>query len=61
MVASAGNNGADDARLSDPAVDPYVIAVGATDSNDRVDGWRRAGAAVAPTPRWVRLPATWIW
>ena len=47
VVTSAGNNGADDGRLSDPAVDPYVIAVGATDSNDRVDGWQGARATVA--------------
>ena len=47
VVTSAGNNGADDARLSDPAVNPYVIAVGATDSNDKVDGWQGARATVA--------------
>lgn len=39
VVASAGNNGADDGRLTDPAIDPYVVAVGATDSGDRLDGW----------------------
>jgi serine protease AprX len=48
VVTSAGNNGADDGRLSDPAIDPYVIAVGATDSNDRIDGWQGARATVAP-------------
>ena len=47
VVTSAGNNGADDGRLSDPAVDPYVIAVGATDSNDRVHGWQADRATVA--------------
>ena len=47
VVTSAGNNGADDGLLSDPAIDPYVIAVGATDSNDRTDGWRGARATVA--------------
>jgi serine protease AprX len=26
-------------RLTDPAIDPYVIAVGATDSNTKVNGW----------------------
>jgi serine protease AprX len=35
VVASAGNNGPGTTRLSDP----YVIAVGATDSNDKVNGW----------------------
>ena len=47
VVTSAGNNGSDDGRLSDPAIDPYVIAVGATDSNDTVDGWQGARATVA--------------
>ncbi len=41
VVTSAGNNGADNGRLSDPAIDPYVIAVGATNSNNRLDGWTR--------------------
>ena len=41
VVTSAGNNGSDNGRLTDPAIDPYVIAVGATDSNDRLDGWTR--------------------
>ncbi len=39
VVTSAGNNGSDTARLSDPAIDPHVIAVGATDSHNRLDGW----------------------
>ena len=33
MVASAGNSGAASGRLTDPAVDPYVLAVGAEDTN----------------------------
>ena len=33
VVASAGNSGAADGRLTNPAVDPYVIAVGADDLN----------------------------
>jgi len=33
VVASAGNSGATDGRLTNPAVDPYVIAVGADDLN----------------------------
>jgi serine protease AprX len=39
VVTSAGNDGADNGRLTDPAIDPYVIAVGATDSNNQLDGW----------------------
>ena len=33
VVTSAGNDGATDGRLSDPATDPFVIAVGADDPN----------------------------
>ncbi|HEX3824058.1 MAG TPA: S8 family serine peptidase [Mycobacteriales bacterium] len=33
VVAAAGNDGADATSLSDPATDPYLIAVGASDSN----------------------------
>jgi serine protease AprX len=32
VVTSAGNAGASSARMTDPAIDPYVIAVGADDS-----------------------------
>jgi serine protease AprX len=39
VVASAGNSGSDNGRLTDPAIDPYVIAVGATDSGAKVNGW----------------------
>src|SRR5450631_223145 len=39
VVTSAGNSGSDTGRLSDPAIDPYVLAVGAADSSDSVDGW----------------------
>jgi len=47
VVTSAGNNGSDNGRLSDPAIDPYVIAVGATDSGNRLDGWTRDHTTVA--------------
>lgn len=40
VVTSAGNDGDTDGRLTDPAIDPYVLAIGATDSNARIDGWR---------------------
>jgi serine protease AprX len=33
VVVSAGNGGSDLGRLSDPAIDPYVIAVGAAETN----------------------------
>jgi serine protease AprX len=39
VVTSAGNGGSDNARLTDPAINPYVIAVGATDSKTKVNGW----------------------
>jgi len=48
VVTSAGNNGPDAGRLADPAIDPYVIAVGATDSNAKVNGWAADKATVAP-------------
>jgi len=39
VVASAGNSGGATGRLTDPAIDPFVLAVGAVDSGDRLDGW----------------------
>src|SRR5450631_3707984 len=48
VVTSAGNDGSGRGRLSDPAIDPYVIAVGATDSGNSVDGWDSNNTAVAP-------------
>jgi len=39
VVVSGGNEGSDTGRLTDPAIDPYVVAVGAADSGDKVDGW----------------------
>ena len=39
VVTSAGNSGSETGRLTDPAIDPYVLAVGAADSRDRLDGW----------------------
>jgi len=40
VVVSGGNEGPAVARLTDPAIDPYVIAVGAADPNLAVDGWK---------------------
>ncbi|HEY5248136.1 MAG TPA: S8 family serine peptidase, partial [Dermatophilaceae bacterium] len=47
VVTSAGNNGADNALLNDPATDPYVLAVGATDSKNKLTGWAATSAKVA--------------
>ena len=40
VVASGGNDGASAGRLTDPAIDPFVIAVGATDPQGLVKGWK---------------------
>ncbi len=40
VVVSGGNEGPTAGRLTDPAIDPYVIAVGASDPNLSVGGWR---------------------
>jgi len=47
VVTSAGNNGSGSGRLTDPAIDPYVIAVGATDSGNSLNGWDQNNTAVA--------------
>jgi len=63
VVTSAGNNGSSTGTLTDPAIDPYVLAVGATDSSDRLDGWGAGHAkvasfsAVGPADRHVDLVA----
>ena len=63
VVVSAGNNGSATGRLTDPAIDPYVIAVGATDSHDSLNGWASntttvaAFSAVGSTARHVDLVA----
>ena len=40
VVVSGGNEGPTAGRLTDPAIDPYVIAVGASDPNLAVNGWK---------------------
>jgi serine protease AprX len=45
VVVSGGNAGADAGSLTDPAIDPYVIAVGAADGGGTVSGWNKATAA----------------
>ena len=39
VVVSGGNAGPNAGHLDDPAMDPYVLAVGASDSNDLLGGW----------------------
>jgi serine protease AprX len=41
VVVSGGNGGADSGGLTDPAIDPYVLAVGASDPQDTVTGWTK--------------------
>jgi serine protease AprX len=40
VVASVGNEGNTAGQLTDPAMDPYVLAVGATDPHLLVTGWQ---------------------
>jgi serine protease AprX len=47
VVTSAGNDGSLTQQLTDPAIDPYVIAVGATDNNNALNGWDCYHARVA--------------
>ena len=39
VVVSGGNQGPSANRLADPAMDPYVLAVGASDGKDSMAGW----------------------
>lgn len=61
VVVSGGNEGAAAGRLTDPAIDPYVIAVGASDPNASVFGWKNPSVAsfssVGTTTRHVDLLA----
>ncbi|MEO6703929.1 MAG: S8 family serine peptidase [Jatrophihabitantaceae bacterium] len=45
VVVSGGNEGQAAGRLTDPAIDPYVIAVGASDGNGTVSGWNSPSVA----------------
>lgn len=40
VVVSGGNDGPTAGGLTDPAVDPYVIAVGASDARTTLTGWK---------------------
>ena len=39
VVVSGGNEGPNAGRLTDPAMDPYVLSVGASDSSLTLSGW----------------------
>jgi serine protease AprX len=41
VVVSGGNGGPNAGALTDPAIDPYVIAVGSSDPNHKVSGWTK--------------------
>lgn len=41
VVVSGGNAGKSAGGLTDPAIDPFVIAAGSSDPNDKVDGWTK--------------------
>jgi serine protease AprX len=45
VVVSGGNDGQDSGRLTDPAIDPYVLAVGASDGHGTVKGWNNPTVA----------------
>lgn len=45
VVVSGGNEGPQAGRLTDPGIDPYVLAVGASDGGDTVEGWATPAVA----------------
>lgn len=45
VVVSAGNAGSDSEGLTNPAIDPYVLAVGASDPQGDVKGWDHPAVA----------------
>jgi len=45
VVVSGGNDGLDAGQLTDPAIDPYVIAAGASDPHATVSGWKNRTVA----------------
>jgi serine protease AprX len=58
VVVSAGNEGSQSNGLTDPAIDPYVLAVGAADSGDRTDwsGSHTSAASFSSAGDGVRNP-----
>ena len=61
VVVSGGNEGPTAGALTNPAIDPYVIAVGASDPNGTVGGWNTPTVASfssrGTTSRYVDLVA----
>lgn len=63
VVASVGNSGTATGRVTDPASDPYVLAVGASSASNLVNGWTpgkvkpASFSNVAPTGRHADLLA----
>ena len=45
VVVSGGNEGSAAGGLTDPAIDPYVLAVGASSGSDTVAGWAKPTVA----------------
>lgn len=45
VVVSGGNEGPSAGRLTDPAMDPYVLAVGASDGGNTIAGWGKPTVA----------------
>lgn len=56
VVVSAGNGGPNTATLADPAVDPYVIAVGAADTNGSTSVSNDSPASFTSTGNGQRNP-----
>ncbi len=63
VVVAAGNEGYGDARMNNPAYDPYVLAVGGSDGrgtvgpdDDLVAGWSSRGDVARRPTWWPRAP-----
>jgi serine protease AprX len=56
VVVAAGNGGNASSSLNDPATDPYVIAVGATDTNDTTNVSSHTPAAFTSSGDGTRNP-----
>ncbi|MDP3714406.1 MAG: S8 family serine peptidase [Mycobacteriales bacterium] len=56
VVTSAGNRGAGDGRMTNPATDPFVIAVGAADTRGTVDRADDVLAGFSSTGSTTRAP-----
>ncbi len=56
VVVSAGNEGNASGRLTDPAIDPYVISVGAADLHERTDTKKAYAASFSSSGTAERHP-----